>query len=238
MKILGTVLVSQILLSATLSGQERAPFGPLGIVAVSTAESGRDAAMQFSKAIADNLGREAIVTVRDVLPANLEDTSDEGLVTLGAKMAVSWLALVEFEPKDKLHGVFEVDVVHLAAGKMVSRVPALFGALALAAQRIATDASRAAHAVTTLVSQHQYVRVILTLLTRPGEADYTFGTADVRRTNSDGDDVWDTLRPAGKSTLRIFKPGYTDVTIDVIVSVASNLPYIPVYETATLKRRP
>jgi hypothetical protein len=239
-----TAILLAVIASGTLIGQDRNPYGPVGVLAYSSNQNGLTIATQLANATVSVLRTEGNVAIRDgaLIPVVEPELSDQTLVTLSGKLGVSWLAIVEFDAKDRQHGIFQVDVAHVVAGKVASRVSALFGALSVAVQQagqdIAAQASRAAHAITTYVSQHKVVRVILSLLTRPGDADYTFGTADVRHTDHDGRDVWDTTQPVGTTTLHIFKQGYNDQSFEITIPSIADESYVPITRVADLKRHP
>jgi hypothetical protein len=232
--------MTTVLGGAALAAQERPAYGPLGIVAVSSTESGRSSAVQFAKEVANILGREKKVIVRGEIKAlSSGDASDEVLLKLAGELTVNWMAVVSFDVKDQQHGVFQVDLIHVVARKIASRVAAVFGVVrtagGAAVDEIVRQATRAAHTLTAFVSQLQEVRVILSLLTRPGEAHYTLGKSDVRVTNKDGTDTWDTTQPVGKTTLRVMKAGYADATEEIIIPVGGATPYIPITKVVELK---
>jgi hypothetical protein len=97
------------------------------------------------------------------------------------------------------------------------------------------EAKATAHEIATYVSQHKLVRVILALLTHPGNADYTVNNSDLNHTDNDGTGVWDHTLPVGSATVRVMKPGYSNESRTVTISApGQGQPFVPLSLTVDL----
>jgi hypothetical protein len=237
MKALGAGLALFLLMGARMAAQEHPIYGSVSIVAASASERGLSTANQMARSIADVLTKENKVAVAGVESPAAGSLSDEMLLKRAGDQT-HWVAVVNFDPKDS-DGVCDVEVAHITTARVVSRVSAWFGVIPTgglnAAAAITRAAKIAADEIVTLVSLHREVRVILYLLTHPGNADYTLGTSDLNQTDGEGIGKWEGTQPVGRTVLRVMKPGYAEASLSIDIAVpGEGQPFIPLSESVEL----
>lgn len=234
------LIIGLLALTCTIAAQEAPVYGPVSIVAASSSEDGMVIARQLARETSAVLREERQVRVDEGEPLPLGPVTDEELLK-AAGVRVNWVAVVNVDAAPSGRAVYDLQVAHVVAAKIVSRVSAWVGTLPTAAGNVGAaitrEARAVAHEIATYVSQRQIVRVVLRLLTHPGNADYTVGASDVSHTDADGTGLWDHTLPVGRTVLRVMKPGYTDAAISIVVPVpVDGQPYVPLSETVDLRR--
>lgn len=227
--------------ASVVRAAEPGRYGNVGVAAVIPTAEGKDETVRIATQIHQALRKDGNVVVRGELQLMGEPT-DSRVTEIAQRLALNWLALVRFDPKDQVHGVFTVELVHIVEQKVASRAVALFGFIRTTQDAITADlartASRANDAITALTSLGKRVWVVLNLLTDPPEADFVFGTS-ANHTDKDGIGRWEGTLEPGPTKLRVIKqPGYAQTALDVIVpSTACSPCYLP-YQKVHLTKTP
>jgi hypothetical protein len=228
-------------LASILGAQEPNRYGSVGVAGVVRTAEGKDETFRLATQVSEALRKDGNLTVRGEVQL-IDEATDSRVTEVARRLAIDWLALVRFDPKDKLHGVFTVEVVHIVAQKVTSRAVALFGLIRTTENNIAADlasaANRSKDALTALVTQAKRIWVVLNLLTNPSEADFVFG-ASSNRTNKDGVGRWEGTLPPGPTKLRVLKqPDYAERVFDIIIPSTPCSPcYLP-YQRVYLTKAP
>ena|ERR1035441_3972857 len=218
-------------IASILGAQGPNHFGTIGVAAVTPTAEGKDEAVRLATQVHEALRKDGNLTVRGEVQ-QIGEPTDSRVTEAARHLNLDWVALVRFDPKDQLHGIFTVEVVHIVAEKVASRAVALFGFIRTTQNTIAADLARAASrsnaALTALVTQGKRIWVVLYLLTDPPEADFVFGTSS-SRTDKDGVGRLEGTLPPGPTKLRVLKqPDYAERVLSIVVPSTPCSPcYLP-----------
>jgi hypothetical protein len=219
--------------------QQRLPYGPIAVIAVSN-DSDRGIVMEVAKQVSDVLRKEEKIVVNgDVQFVPPSSATDSEFITLAGKYSVQYLVVASLKPSDNEHRILDVEVLHTEANKIVERASALVRSLRTVGSAVAEEihdaALNAAHAITTFVSQFKEVWVILQFLSAPPEASYVFDTSSSGTTDKQGIGKWEGTQPVGKTTLQVWKQGYSKQSVDIDIPSHGSTPYIVRLQVITLK---
>jgi hypothetical protein len=224
-----------------LCAQQPNQYGVVGVAAIIPTANGKDETVRLATELAAALRKDGILTIKGDVQLIGEPTEPRVLTIVGT-LAIDWLALVRFDPKDQAHGVYTIDVVHVVSQKIVSRALALFGTIRTAqdmvSREILREATNAKNAVISRVTQFQRIWIHQDLLTDPPEAEFYFG-GTANRTDKDGVGHWDGTLPPGPTNLRVLKePAYPETVIAITVPSTQCSPCVLPYQTIHLTKKP
>ncbi len=205
----------------TLAAQE---FPRVGVVAITRKGDEQGIARKLASEVANQFDKapRRVASAGKVNELAADKLNDQALVGIARSENVSYLAVIDFDPREGQRGIYSVEVIERVVDKIASRTAVVFGVLVTTAASVGSAisdvAARSVSGIAAAASKFTQTRILLRLYVKGGGvANYWLGKSDARTTDSNGIAIWDTLLPVGKTLLKVARTGHADFeeTVDV-----------------------